>query len=145
MRNKLHQQLLSAGYFPAGMELWPTDSNSLSEVIKREIRDSDYYIIIVGERYGTLSPDGIRSYTEMEYDFAKEIGKSILVFFYRDPAENHKQLEYGGQLEAFKQKLSSNHSPGYCEHTDLLSNIVVGLNSAKNRNPQRGWIKAPLR
>lgn len=49
------------------------------EVIKKTIDVSDYYVLIFGHRYGSLTNEGI-SYTEKEYWYAKEKGIPIHIF-----------------------------------------------------------------
>src|SRR6516164_8508911 len=44
------------------------------EFIKRQIDQADYYIVVIAGRYGSVGPDGV-GYTEMEYDYARSIGK----------------------------------------------------------------------
>lgn len=61
------------------MELFPASDDAQWELIKRVIEESDYYIVIVAGRYGSLSPEGI-SYTEMEYDYAVAKGIPVLGF-----------------------------------------------------------------
>jgi len=39
------------------------------ELIETVINESDYYVLIVGGKYGSTGPEGI-SYTEMEYNLA---------------------------------------------------------------------------
>jgi hypothetical protein len=46
-------------------------------LIKKVIDDSDYYIVILGGRYGSVGEDGV-SYTEREYRYALSIGKPII-------------------------------------------------------------------
>lgn len=62
-RSKVMQTIMSLNCIPAGMELFPASNDEQFEFIKRVIDDCDYYILIVGGRYGSLSEDGI-SYTE---------------------------------------------------------------------------------
>jgi nucleoside 2-deoxyribosyltransferase len=48
-------------------------------LIKRVIEESDYYIVIVAGRYGSVGPEGM-SFTEMEYDYAVAKGVPVLGF-----------------------------------------------------------------
>ena len=76
--------LLELDCIPSGMELFPAANESQWSLIKRVIDDCDYYILIVGGRYGSLGPDGI-SYTEMEYRYAIETDKPTIAFVHQDP------------------------------------------------------------
>ena len=76
-RQQATQAILEAGCFPAGMELFPASDDTQWELIKRVIEESDYYVVIVGGRYGNIGPNGL-SYTEMEYDYAIDKGIPVL-------------------------------------------------------------------
>src|SRR5580700_5309405 len=78
-RQQATQAVLETSRFPSGMELFPASDDTQWELIKRVIEESDYYVIIVAGRYGSLGPEG-RSYTEMEYDYAAEKGIPVLGF-----------------------------------------------------------------
>ena len=47
------EAILEAGHIPAGMELFSADNKKQFEVIKKWIRDSDVFILILGGRYGS--------------------------------------------------------------------------------------------
>jgi Domain of unknown function (DUF4062) len=68
---------------PAGMEFFPAEEKQW-KLIKRVMDDSDYYILIIGARYGSLTPSGI-SYTEKEFRYAKTTRKRVLAFVHEDP------------------------------------------------------------
>lgn len=80
-RALLTQSILRKGYYPAGMEWFPGIDEEQFEYIKQVIDDSDYYVILLGGLYGTITSDG-KSYTEKEYDYAikKEKKKSFQCF-----------------------------------------------------------------
>ncbi len=70
--------------FPAGMESFPANDNEQLEFIKTIIKDCDYYVLIIGGRYGSLTSDGI-SYTEAEYNYAKELKIPVIAFIHKEP------------------------------------------------------------
>ena len=72
-RKEVMQALLELDCIPAGMELFPASSEDQWSLIKRVIDDCDYYILIIGGRYGSVGPDGI-SYTQMEFEYALKQG-----------------------------------------------------------------------
>ena len=73
-RQHVIQALMEMDCIPAGMELFPAADEEQWEFIKRIIDDCDYYLLIIGGRYGSTTPEGI-SYTEKEYDYADLISK----------------------------------------------------------------------
>lgn len=79
-RKKAQEILLMADCIPAGMEAFVATNDEQFEVIKKVIDLCDYYVLIIGGRYGSISPVTGISYTEMEYDYAQSQNIPILVF-----------------------------------------------------------------
>jgi hypothetical protein len=78
-RRQVIQTVMELDCFPAGMELFPAADEEQWDFICKAIDDCDYFILIIGGRYGSLTDEGI-SYTEKEYDYAVEQGLPVLVF-----------------------------------------------------------------
>ena len=91
-RKEVMQALLELDCIPAGMELFPASSEDQWSLIKRVIDDCDYYILIIGGRYGSVGPEGI-SYTQMEFEYALKTGKPIISFNNSDYLQ--KARKYG--------------------------------------------------
>ena len=77
-RKKVQDTILAMYQFPVGMELFSAADKKQWDIIKRTIDTSDYYVLILGNRYGTVIENGEDagiSYTEKEYRYAlsKEI------------------------------------------------------------------------
>ena len=83
-RKEVIQALLELDCIPIGMEMFPATDDEQWKLIKELIDDCDYYILIVGGRYGSLSKDGI-SYTQMEYQYAVSIGVPVISFLPKFP------------------------------------------------------------
>ena len=79
-RKKVLDILLMADCIPAGMEAFVATDVEQFEVIKKVIDLCDYYILIIGQRYGSINPYTGISYTEMEYDYAIKTNTGILFF-----------------------------------------------------------------
>lgn len=79
-RAKVIQTIMELDYIPAGMEIFPAIDEEQFEFIKKVIDDCDYYLLIIGGRYGSLSDDRI-SYTEKEYDYAREKILKLLLLY----------------------------------------------------------------
>lgn len=77
--------LLDMECIPVGMEQFPASSLSQWEYIKRLIDMSDYYLLIVAGRYGSIDPETNMSYTEKEYEYAKSKGIPIIAFLHANP------------------------------------------------------------
>jgi len=145
-RQQATQAILEIGCFPSGMELFPASDDTQWELIKHVIEESDYYIVIVAGRYGSVGPDGI-SYTEMEYDYAVEKGIPVLGFV-RDrigEVASHyvEQTESGrNMLETFRQKVMSRTCRKYLTASKLGMAVMKSLMAESRVRPRIGWVRA---
>ncbi len=110
-RAEVQKALLKLKCFPVGMELFPSTDVETWEFIKRQIINSDYYLLIIGGKYGSVDENGV-SFTEKEYDYAKEISKPTIAFVHgnRGKIEAEKtELDQGKRqkLDAFIDKVRS--------------------------------------
>ncbi len=146
-RSNVIQTLMEMDCIPAGMELFPALDEEQFEFIKKVIDDSDYYLLIIGGRYGSLSDKGI-SYTEMEYDYA--IGKDIKVIalVHGSPeklAVEKVEMDSDAQqkLKAFKQKVTTNRLVKFWDDAKELSGLVaLSLPKTIKTYPAVGWVRA---
>src|ERR1700730_2210480 len=83
-RRQVMQALLELDCIPSGMELFPAADDDQWNLIKQVIDDCDYYLVIIGGRYGSMGKDG-RSYTQMEYEYALSKNKPVLAFLHKNP------------------------------------------------------------
>lgn len=146
-RKAIQQAVLSLSHFPAGMELFPATNDDQWDLIKSVIDDSDYYIIVVGARYGSTNTEGI-SYTEMEFDYAVSQSKPILAFVHANPdaivvAKTDKNDEARSRLEEFRTKvMSGRHVKLWTSAESLQSCVLQALVNETRKSPQEGWIRA---
>ena len=63
-RKKILEVLLMADCIPAGMEAFVATDIEQFEVIKKVIDLCDYYVLIIGQRYGSINEATGISYTE---------------------------------------------------------------------------------
>ena len=68
--NKAIQAILTMNQFPIGMEMFSADDDDQWKIIKEAIDSSDFYILIIGNRYGSIEETTGISYTEKEFDYA---------------------------------------------------------------------------
>lgn len=87
-RQEIIQALLELDCIPSGMELFPAANEDQWTLIKKVIDDCDYYIVIIGGRYGSIGAAGL-SYTEMEYRYALEREYPLSDSFIRIRARFH--------------------------------------------------------
>lgn len=140
------RSILDLGHVPAGMELFPaTDVEQLS-YIKKVIDECDYYILIIGGRYGSLDADGI-SFTEREYDYAVETGKIVLAFVHGDAAsipvgKVDTATRLVKNLSEFRDKVMSGRLVRqWVSRENLEAQVVKSVARATNDFPMPGWIR----
>lgn len=147
-RREVMQALLELDCIPAGMELFPASNEDQWSLIKRIIDDSDYYIVIIGGRYGSTNDAGI-SYTEMEYGYALEAKKPIIAFLHKNPEEiksgfTEKTQEGRDKLNSFR-KLAEKKLVRYWNNPSELGSVVSrSLVNLKKQFPAVGWVRADL-
>lgn len=148
-RKMVMQAILERKGFPAGMELFPAKDKRQFDYIKQVIDDSDYYLLIIGARYGSLDDDGV-SYTEKEYDYAVSKEIPVIAFLHSDirsiplgKADDDKELRL--KLEAFRTKVQTGRLVNYWENAhDLKAKVVSSLVDAfeDQDRPRIGWVRA---
>jgi hypothetical protein len=145
-RDKIIETVLSLYHFPVGMEMFSADDSEQWEIVQETINVSDYYVIIIGHRYGSVTAEGI-SFTEKEYDYAKEKGLPILAFIRNrnvptQPQERESTPEAARQLDAFIEKATSSKMCDFWDNIDdLATKVAIALPKIFRRNPQIGWIR----
>jgi hypothetical protein len=146
-RQQATQAILEMNHMPAGMELFPASDLSQWELIKTVINESDYYIVVVGGRYGSVSEDTGLSFTEMEYDYAVASSLPILGFVRKDitsiPAKDYETDAAKRQkLERFRAKVLSRICRQYDEPVELGMLVMKSLMNETRTNPRVGWVRA---
>lgn len=146
-RQEVIQTLLEADCFPAGMEMFPASDDDRWTLIKREIDDSDYYIVIIGGRYGSVDPTSGLSYTEMEFDYAVETGKPVMGFLHGAPGEiqaNKTEIEEAARksLNDFRDKVSDRIVRFWTSPQELGGQVAKSLIKIRRSHPAEGWVRA---
>jgi len=146
-RNAVLNAILLLDHIPAGMELFPATNAEPSKTIKRVIELSDYYVLIIAGKYGSVTETGV-SYTEAEYDYAKSLGKPVLAFLHANPGKLFAEDVEGDpaareRLQQFRSKVERAHMRDtWTSAEDLKSKVTVALISEIKNNPAIGWIRA---
>lgn len=142
-RREVIQALLEMECLPAGMEMFPAADDDQWTLIQQVINESDYYIVIIGGRYGSVAPDGM-SYTEKEYDYAVSTGKPVLGFVHADPGQlplDKSQPTTQAELDAFLAKVRTRLVKTYTSPAELGSAVSRSLIKVMKRNPAEGWVR----
>jgi hypothetical protein len=145
-RHAVIMALLELGALPAGMELFPAADDDAWVLIKRVIDDSDYYLLVVGGRYGSVFTEGL-SYTEREYDYAVSQQKPVMAFLHGDPgklpfAHSEGDPETREKLAAFRKKVEhAKHVKYWTSADDLSGKIALSFASFIRTYPAVGWVR----
>jgi len=143
--------ILKAGHIPAGMELFTSGDQSQMATIKRWIEESDVYMLILGGRYGSIEPTSTLSYTELEYEYARSLGKPLFSVVISDDAHNQKIKSHGASfietenpvaLRLFRQKVLQNVSSFFTDAKDIRLCVYESLSDLEKRPDLKGWVSA---
>ena len=148
-RSQVMKSIMDLDCIPAGMELFPAIDEEQFEFIKKIIDDCDYYILIIGGRYGSITENGI-SYTEMEFDYAMSKGIPVIAFLHdnindipagkveMDPTTREK-------LELFRERVKKGRLVKFWNTPeDLTSKVIISLTKAIKMHPGIGWVRANI-
>jgi len=146
-REAVQKTILGLYQFPIGMEMFSADDNEQWEVIQETIDSSDYYVLIIGHRYGSEASDGI-SYTEKEFDYAKGNGIPVLSFIRNrnsptTPEQREDQQKKAKKLDAFIAKASGSKMCDFWETEEqLASKVAIALSKIFRKTPRVGWVRS---
>lgn len=150
-RKEATQAILKCNCFPAGMELFPASNKQQWNVIKQVIDDSDFYLLIIAGKYGSLGIDDTGKkigYTEMEFDYALSQNKPIIAMIHRHPETLPTKLSERTEtrikrLERFRNKAMDGRMVAFWENKDQLhSAILDSLHKIMASTPDAvGWIR----
>jgi len=146
-RMYVHKAVLELNHMPAGMELFPSADSDAWNLIQEIIDESDYYILVIGGKYGSQDDSGV-SFTEKEYDYAYFKKKPVIAILNESPdllPRNKTETENATweKLSAFRKKVEKRHTCTYWKSSDdLKAKAIVGLTSEIKKHPAAGWIKA---
>lgn len=104
---------LESNFIPVGMEQFHAAPTSQWNVITKMIDECDLYLLIIGGRYGTIEEEAGISYTEKEYNYAKNKELPVLVLIKNPLTINENKKDTGDdkfdkmkKLENFREKVT---------------------------------------
>lgn len=147
-RSAAINQIIKQRQIPAGMEYFGAMGEKQWNYIKKEIDNSDYYMLIIGGRYGSINEQGI-SYTEAEFDYACSRGIRIIPFLIKDidtiPVGKCERTEEGREkLAKFRRKVEEKAGlvDYWTDKYDLQLKIGNSLANVLREYPaETGWIR----
>jgi hypothetical protein len=145
-RDEVMKAVLELGHIPVGMEMFSAADEDSWKIIARTIEASDYFVVLVAHRYGSVDEKGL-GYTEKEYDHATAQGVPTLGFVLSDsaawPADRIERDEpLRRSLGAFKAKVRGRYVSFWENSDDLYGKVSIALVKQIAANPRPGWIRA---
>lgn len=141
--------VLGIGCIPVAMEQFPAAPVSQWEYIKNMIDESDYIVLIVAGCYGTEDRIEKISFTEKEFNYAKEIGKPVLPFLIQNPeslsvSKSENSDSKKKKLQDFREKIEDSGClvNYYTNVDDLKYKVAASVTACISNNPGVGWVRA---
>jgi len=145
-RLEVMRAILELDSIPSGMEYFPANNDEQWSFIKELIDQCDYYIVILGARYGTLANDGL-SYTEKEYRYAIEKGIPVAAFIHANPGaipikNGESDPEKLAKLNEFQKLVQQKLCKTWSTQAELGAVVSRSLTQLIKRNPRPGWVRS---
>lgn len=144
-RAEVIQALWELDCIPTGMEAFLASNMSQWDIIQRVIDQCDYYVLIIGGRYGSVS-EGV-SYTEKEFNYAKKLQIPILAFVHGNPDEiasgkTEADNDLRNKLMAFRARVMGQFPVREWTTAHELGGLVSrSLVQEMRRTPRPGWVR----
>jgi len=144
-RRAVTRAFLDLDYIPVAMEGFPASSDPPLDLIESILRDCDYYVLVIGNRYGSLD-ENLVSYTEREYDLARSLDIPTLAFLHEHPGElPAKWLDTDPKaqenLERFRKKVQSHTVKNWTTAENLASAVGFSLTKETKSHQAEGWVR----
>lgn len=147
-RLRLIEALLANHCIPVGVHLCPRDARPEQwNAIKALIDECDYYLIVLGGRYGTLSPTGI-SYTHREFIYAQTKRKPMASLVHEHPESlpddrRERTAEGVARLRDFKDLVARGTLVRpWNQPDDLRPGLERLVAQLVKTHPAPGWVRA---
>ncbi len=142
------EAILQAGHIPAGMELFTAGDESQMTVIKRWIDESDVYLLILGERYGSLDKQANKSYTQLEYEYAVQQKKPLFALVKNEKALKKRlpiqavlPLTEAIKFDDFRNQVLEKVVKKFNNKHEIKVEIANKLSELEKLNELVGWIR----
>lgn len=141
-RNRVISNLLDFRILPIGMEHFTVSTSGEFSDIEALIDDSDFFILLLGARYGSCDSEGF-SWTEREYRYARAKKMPILTIICDELALNLRKKAEELDSDALKQIEFSNRIGFAREVNDEFSidTIVKQFLNTQNFSKCIGWTR----
>lgn len=126
-------ELLSHSVMPIVQEYFPPEYQSLAESLEAKVCDCDAVICLVGNVYGAAPRHQVssppRSYTQLEYDFARKFNKPVFVLLASDRFDAQEAAEESSEARewqsAHREALMDSHACRFFSDVHELKTLVM--------------------
>ncbi len=143
-RESIIKAILEMYHIPIGMEMFSAEDEDQWEIIRRTIEVSDYYVLVLGLRYGSKTSEGI-SFTQKEYEYALEKNIPILAFVMKDTVSlsKDKRDDDLSEINKFRELVLTNSKMAQFWETkdQLIKSVSISLMKQIMQKPGIGWIR----
>lgn len=143
-RESIIKAILEMYHIPIGMEMFSAEDEDQWEIIRRTIEVSDYYVLVLGLRYGSKTSEGI-SFTQKEYEYALEKNIPILAFVMKDTVSlsKNKRDDDLSEINKFRELVLTNSKMAQFWETkdQLIKSVSISLMKQIMQKPGIGWIR----
>lgn len=145
-REHVIKAVLEMGHIPVGMEMFSAADEEQWRIIARHIDETDYYVVVVAHRYGSVTDDDI-SYTRKEYEYARQQDIPCLGFIIADDAKWTPDRIDADEpaktaLIEFKGLIREKPVSTWKSAEDLHGKVSIALSTAFTASPRQGWVRA---
>lgn len=145
-RQEVMQALLEMDCIPCAMELFPAANEEQLDFIKSVIDDCDYYVLILGGKYGSMNSRGI-SYTELEFKYALEHNIPIISFIHSDTdslasSKCEHDIDTIKKLDKFRSLAKKRLCKFWKSKEQLAGLVSRSMIQLIKRYPAIGWVRA---
>lgn len=146
-RRAVQDTIISMGDFPVQMETFPATDESQMAYIGPLIEQCDYYVLIIGGRYGSIDEKTGLSFTHQEFRHAVSCGVPVIVLTHGNPSNisigKAETTDIGREklrefiAEAEKDRIRK----AWTNKGELQLAVIQALEHAKRAKPRAGWVR----
>lgn len=151
-REHVSWEILKMRHIPAGMESFTAKDERGWKTIARTIDDSDYYLLILAGRYGSIDPAWDKSWTHYEYEYALSKKIPILVFVRDLDAISGNKLDVDrSRIEIFRTLVKSARLCSFWKQKEELAKAVSTalttqiVDDIDEGNERPGWFRGDVK
>lgn len=139
-RERVCKQLLQLDLHPESMDWYASDPSPPKLLDDVKIKSCGIFVIIVGHLYGSCPPGEEKSFTELEYETARALGRPVYPFLASDrlpsPPSLREEDATFAKLNAFRERLGRDHLPRLFDNIDQLCAGVAAALATSRSGPK---------